>query len=95
MYRVSVAAATGAGNGNFSDHTDSRTFGAIPEVKVQLRGLRKACPAGLLVEWEELRTKVLYGPIEEIMLVVNYSNLESGISNTSNISYYNGNTVSD
>ena len=59
MYRVSVAAATGAGNGNFIDHTDSRMFGAISEVKVQLRGLREACPADLLVEWEELKTKVL------------------------------------
>lgn len=95
MYRVSVAAATGAGNGSFSDHSDSRTFGAIPEFKVQLRGLRKMCPSGLLVEWEELRSKVLYGPIEDIFLVVNYTSLESGVSNATKIKYYTGNTVSD
>ena len=95
VYRVLVAAATGAGTGPFSDHTDTRTFGDVPEVKVQLTGLRAMCPTGLVVEWVELNSKLLNGPIEDIYLIVNYTNLDSDLTNSLEVKYYNGNTVSN
>ena len=95
VYRVRVAAATGAGTGLFGNHTDTRTLGDVPEVKVQLTGLRAMCPAGLLVEWVGLNIKQLNGPIEETNLIVNYTNLDSGQTNSMSIKYHDGNTVSD
>ena len=89
-----VAAATGAGTGSISDHTDTRTFGDVPEVKVQLTDLRVMCPAGLLVEWAELNRKVLNGPIEDVYLIVNYTNVNSDLTNSLGVKYYDGNTVS-
>ena len=90
-----VAAATGAGTGSISDYTDTRTFGDVPEVKVQLTDLRVTCPAGLLVEWAGLNRKVLNGPIEDIYLIVNYTNVNSDLTNSLKVKYYDGNTVSN
>ena len=95
VYRVWVAAATGAGTGPFGDHNDTCTFGDVPEVKVRLTGLRATCPAGLLVEWAELNSKLLNGPTEEIYLVVNYTSLKSGLTDSEVAKYYEGNRVSD
>lgn len=94
VYRVWVAAATGAGTGLFGNRIDTRTFGDVPKVRVQLTSLRAMCPAGLLVEWAELNSKQLNGPIEEIYLIVNYTNLDSGQTNTLEVKYHDGNTVS-
>lgn len=94
MYSVSIAAATGAGNGSFSNHTEGRTFGDVPKVKVQLVGLSKVCPSGLLVQWAGLLSKQLYGPIEEAYFIIQYTSLESGQGYNFTVKYYEGNTVS-
>ena len=75
VYRVSVAAATGAGTGNFSNLVQSRTFGDIPVAMVTLRTVNASCPAGILVEWEELmyNEAEFRGPEDAIMLVFNLS----------------------
>ena len=95
VYRVWVAAATGAGIGPFGNHTETRTFGDVPEVKVRLTGLSAMCPAGLLVEWAGFNSKQLNGPIEEIKLVINYTDVGSGNTDAREVKYYDGNTVRD
>ena len=88
-----VAAATGAGQGNFSEVSQSRTFGDVPVTMVTLENLTASCPAGLLVEWVELDTKGFRGPESEIRIVVNYTSLASEIRNTTSFNY-DGSTVS-
>lgn len=93
-YEVSVAAATGAGNGSFSEVTQSRTFGDRPITMVTLEEVNVSCPAGLLISFAELNSSGFRGPENEIMLVVNYTNLTSGEKDSVSFSY-DGNNVSE
>lgn len=88
-----VAAATGAGLGNFSDMTQSRTYGDVPVAMVILEELNVSCPAGLLVSWADLDRRELYGPDEEIYLIFNFTNEASGMTGNRTVKY-DGSTVS-
>ena len=92
MYKVSVAAATDAGLGNFSEVTQSRTFGDRPVAVVTLEEPEVSCPAGLRVQWAELNTKQLHGPAEDVELVFNLTKVDSGESEERRVTF-DGNMV--
>ena len=87
-YEVSVAAATGAGSGNFSEVTRSRTFGDKPVTMVTLEEVKFSCPSGLLVSFAELNSSGFRSPENGIQLVVNYTDLASGEEESMAFSYH-------
>ena len=96
LYKVSVAAATGAGLGNYSEVSESRTFGDVPVAVVMLEELNKSCPGGLFVQWAELDPRQFRGPEDEIRLVIVYTAQggSDGAASDNITVNYTGNNVS-
>ena len=94
VYKVSVAAATGAGLGSFSEVAQSRTFGDRPVAMVTMVEVDASCPNGVRVQWAELDPRQFRGPLDEIYIVFNFTNLDTGERNSTSAMYSSINAVS-
>lgn len=89
-YNVSIASLTRYKAGPFSSPRQNRTFGDTPEVELEITSVLPHCPpSGLRIQWTRPNSSELYGPIDDVFYIFNYTSNSDGATGSRSVSIGN------